>query len=52
MPPAIATSPTRRLSPIGSPTRTAARSDAAIGFTVIVFATRVGVVRWRANTQR
>ena len=52
IPPATAAIPMSRLAPIGSPTSNAARSVAAIGLTVIVFATRVGVVHSGAYTQR
>src|SRR5262245_21343107 len=45
MPAPTAATPTTRCAPSGSPMSAAARSDAAIGLTVIVLATRVGVVR-------
>ena len=44
--------PISRLSVIGSPTKCVARSPAAIGLTVMVIATRVGVVRSSAMTHR
>src|SRR5882762_4112399 len=47
-----ATRPSTRFHPIGSLTMIAASSEAAIGFTVIVLATRVGVVFCSASTQR
>src|SRR5262245_7807423 len=52
IPAATAIRPATRLSPIGSLTITAATSEAAIGFTVMVLATRVGVVSCSASTQR
>src|SRR5262249_16611401 len=45
IPAATATTPKRRWAPSGSPMSAAARSDAATGLTVMVLATRVGVVR-------
>jgi hypothetical protein len=45
IPAPTATTPKRRCTPSGSPMSTAARSDAATGLTVMVLATRVGVVR-------
>jgi hypothetical protein len=44
--------PAIRLGVIGSPTNCAATKPAAIGLTVIVLATRVGVVLASAKTQR
>src|SRR4029077_11295232 len=52
MPRETATMPRTRLKPIGSLRRIAARMDAVTGFTVRVLATRVGVVRSKADTQR
>jgi hypothetical protein len=52
MPAKTAISPTIRLIVIDSPTNYVASSPAAMGLTVIVFATRVGVARSSANTQR
>src|SRR5690349_281133 len=45
MPRKTATRPATRLAVIGSPTSWVASNPAAIGFTVIVLATSVGVVR-------
>ena len=47
-----ATIPTIRLTPTASPIISVAMSEAVIGLTVIVLATRVGVVRSRAYTHR
>ena len=44
--------PIRRFGVIGSPISSAASKVAAIGLTVIVLATRVGVARASAMTQR
>src|SRR5687767_11633607 len=52
IPAPTATTPMTRLMPIGSPIRIAARNAAASGLTVIVLATRVGVARSSAKTQR
>src|SRR5205085_5197001 len=52
IPAATATRPITRFQPMGSPTSTAASSEAAIGLTVMVLATRVGVVMRSASTQR
>src|SRR5262252_7322127 len=52
MPAPTAIRPTIRLSPIGSLSTIAATIEAASGFTVIVFATRVGVVRLSAKFHR
>ena len=47
-----ATSPSTRLGVIGSPTSWVASNPAAIGLTVMVAATRVGVARSSAMTHR
>src|SRR4051812_10945691 len=47
-----AISPTTRLRVIGSPTSWVASNPAAIGLTVMVLATRVGLARSSAITQR
>jgi hypothetical protein len=52
MPANTAATPTARLNPIGSPSRIAATIEAVTGLSVIALATRVGVVRARAKTQR
>ena len=52
MPIETATTPRTRVKPIGSVRRIAARMEAVTGVTVRVFATRVGVVRSKADTQR
>ena len=52
MPANTAINPTTRLSVIGSPTNCVASNAAAIGLTVMVLATRVGVVRCSASTHR
>src|SRR5712692_6819898 len=52
IPTKTATIPTIRLTPIVSPITKAAMSEAVIGLTVMVLATRVGVVRSRAYTHR
>ena len=52
MPANTAISPKIRLRVIGSPTNWVASNPAAIGLTVIVLATRVGVALSRANTHR
>ena len=52
IPAATATMPRTKLAPIRSPTSTLASVAAAIGLTVMVLATRVGVVPSRAYTQR
>src|SRR6266700_3499080 len=52
MPANTATSPIRRFGVIGSPISSAASKVAAIGLTVMVLATRVGVARASAMTQR
>jgi hypothetical protein len=44
--------PTSKWRPTGSPRRNAATADAVTGFTVIVAATRVGVVRESATAHR
>jgi hypothetical protein len=51
IPAKTATSPMTRLSVIGSSTSQAAGTAAAIGFTVMVLATCVGVARCKASTQ-
>ena len=50
MPEKTATTPMIRLNPIGSPRRIAATIAAITGLSVIVLATRVGVVRAKAKT--
>ena len=52
MPANTPTRPAARFQVIGSPTSTAASTPAAIGLTVMVVATRVGVARCSAITQR
>jgi hypothetical protein len=52
IPASTAARPIARLGPILSWSSARARSEAATGFTVSVAATRVGVVRAKAKTQR
>src|SRR5581483_3661509 len=52
IPTPTATIPRMRLRPIASPISRAAMSEAVIGFTVMVLAMRVGVVRSRAYTHK
>ena len=51
MPASTATTPTARLSPMGSPMMIAARIDALTGCIAMVLATRVGDARLSAKIQ-